>query len=107
MQARLSQVARWLGRRFPRPPEGYEPGRDEVRRALARHLACSEEDADQLVDVLERAGYLRYAAEARAVGGSPGEWMIYDQPQVNPADDEPDDQAVPEDESSRPGSEPA
>lgn len=106
MQARLSQVARWLLRRFPRPPEGYEPGRDELRRALARHLGCSADGAAKLLDELERAGYVRYAAEARAVGGSAGEWIIYAEPEVNPADDEPEDLAVPDDDSSRPGTEP-
>ncbi len=60
-----AEVASWLSERFARLPDEYESGRQEMAAALASHLACSVEQAEDVLDELERSGYLRYAAEGR------------------------------------------
>ncbi len=56
----------------------------EMATALMDHLDCSIEEAVILLDELERAGHLRYAAEARSAGGSAGAWIVYPTPGENP-----------------------
>ncbi len=90
-----AEVASWLSERFARLPDEYESGREEMAAALASHLDCSVEQAEEVLDELERSGYLRYAAEGRSVGGGGGRWMIYTSPAENP-DDEMLDAAVPD-----------
>lgn len=79
----LPDVARWLHQRFQPPPVDFEEGRRALRTALAGRLGCSSEDAEGLLDELERGGYLRYAAEGRSVGGTPGQWIVYPMPEAN------------------------
>jgi len=90
-----AEVASWLSERFAVLPDEYESGRQEMAAALASHLSCSAEQADEVLDELERSGHLRYAAEGRSVGGGGGRWMIYTSPADNP-DDEMLDAAVPD-----------
>jgi len=80
------EVARWLGERFASLPDEYEGGRQAMASALMLDLCCSAEEAASLLDELEVAGYLRYAAEARSPGGSPGTWIVYASPADNPID---------------------
>jgi hypothetical protein len=80
----LAEIARWLSREFPEPLQEYEAGREEVVGALASHLDCSADEAEQLFEELERRGHLRYAAEARSIGGGPGTWVVYGSPTENP-----------------------
>ena len=80
----LPELARWLHGRFDQAVPEFEAGRLALRDAVAEHLACSEEEADQLLKRLERAGYVRYAAESRSIGGGPGSWMVYPSPGANP-----------------------
>jgi len=82
-----AEVASWLSQRFERLPQEYESGRQEIAEALAAHLGCKPDEVDRLIDELERAGYVRYAAEARSIGGSAGSWMIYTSPSENPEDE--------------------
>jgi hypothetical protein len=91
----MAEVAGWLSQRFTRLPDEYESGREEMASGLAEHLSCSVDQANQTLDELERAGYLRYAAEARSIGGTAGKWIIYTSPAENP-EDELLDRAVPE-----------
>jgi hypothetical protein len=91
----MAEVAGWLSQRFTRLPDEYESGREEMATGLADQLGCSLELANQTLDQLERAGYLRYAAEARSVGGTAGKWIVYTSPAENP-EDELLDRAVPE-----------
>lgn len=79
----LPEVARWLHQRFQPPPVDFEEGRRALRDAVAGQLGYSSEDADRLLDELERGGYLRYAAESRSIGGSPGQWILYASPEAN------------------------
>lgn len=79
----LPEVARWLHQRFHQPPADFEAGRRALREALAGQLGCTAEEADRLLDDLERGGYLRYAAEGRSVGGTPGQWIVYSSPDSN------------------------
>lgn len=79
----LPEMARWLHQRFQQPPADFEQGRRALREALAGQVGCSPEEADSLLDELERGGYLRYAAEGRSVGGTPGQWIVYASPEAN------------------------
>jgi hypothetical protein len=79
----LADVARWLHQRFHQPPGDFEEGRRALRNALAGQLDCSPDEADGLLDELERSGYLRYAAEGRSIGGTPGQWIVYPSPDAN------------------------
>lgn len=86
----LPEVARWLHQQFHQPPDDFEEGRRALREAVSRRLGCSDEEAENLLDELERGGYLRYAAEGRSIGGTPGQWILYPSPDANAeADDEP------------------
>lgn len=80
----LADAARWLHQHFRQPPQEYEAGRRTIREALAGFASCGIGEADDLIDELERAGHLRYAAEARSIGGSAGRWMVYPSPEANP-----------------------
>jgi hypothetical protein len=91
----MAEVAGWLSQRFTRLPDEYESGREQMASGLAQHLGCSTEQANQTLDELERAGYLRYAAEARSIGGTAGKWIVYTSPAENP-EEELLDRAVPE-----------
>lgn len=79
----LPDVARWLHQRFQPPPFDFEEGRRALREALSGQLGCSSDEADRLLDDLERGGYLRYAAEGRSIGGTPGQWILYATPEAN------------------------
>jgi hypothetical protein len=79
----LPEMARWLHQRFQQPPADFEQGRRALREALAGQVGCSPEEADSLLDELERGGYLRYAAEGRSIGGTPGQWIVYASPDAN------------------------
>jgi hypothetical protein len=96
MSAAASQadIARWLVREFPEPVKEYEAGRLEIEAALQRRLDCSADEATDLFDDLEQRGHVRYAAEARSIGGGPGTWVVYDSPGENP--DMSIDPSVPE-----------
>ena len=76
----LADAARWLHQKFEQPPAEFEAGRRALVQALAAYAACSIEEADDLLDELERGGYVRYAAEGRSIGGTPGHWMLYSTP---------------------------
>lgn len=80
----LADTARWLHQKFTQPPAEFEAGRRTLVAALTAYASCSAEEADDLLDELERGGYVRYAAEGRSVGGSPGYWMVYPSPGDNP-----------------------
>jgi hypothetical protein len=84
MTENLADAAQWLHQHFEQPPAEYEAGRRELCQALATFASCSIEEAGQLLDELERAGHVRYAAEGRSIGGTPGYWMVYPSPQSNP-----------------------
>ena len=90
-----AEVARWLSERFAKLLDEYDSGRQQMADALVGHLGGSAEQAEDVLDELERSGYLRYAAESRSVGGGGGRWMIYTSPAENP-DDEMLDAAVPD-----------
>jgi len=79
----LPDVARWLHQRFNQPHVDFDEGRRALRNALAVQLDCSADEADGLLDELERGGYLRYAAEGRSIGGTPGQWIVYPSPENN------------------------
>ncbi|HTE50521.1 MAG TPA: hypothetical protein VK698_06620 [Kofleriaceae bacterium] len=80
----LPELAHWLAGVFSALPKEYERGRQELVKALMKRLECPADEANRLLDELERAGYLRYAAESRSIGGSPGTWVIYPTPGENP-----------------------
>jgi hypothetical protein len=80
----LPGLAAWLAGAFPQLPKEFDGGRQELIRAVAGHLECSADEADAVLGDMERAGYLRYAAESRSIGGSPGTWVIYPSPGENP-----------------------
>jgi len=80
----LADAARWLHQKFTQPPTEFEAGRRALVEALVAYASCSVEEADDLLDELERGGYVRYAAEGRSVGGTPGCWMVYASPGDNP-----------------------
>lgn len=80
----LPGLAVWLAGAFPQLPKEFDSGRQELIRAVVAHLACSRDEANQVLCEMERAGYLRYAAESRSIGGSPGTWVIYPSPGENP-----------------------
>ena len=79
----LPDLARWLHQRFVQPQVDFDEGRRALRGALAAQLDCSADEADGLLDELERGGYLRYAAEGRSIGGTPGQWIVYPSPENN------------------------
>ena len=79
----LPDVARWLHQRFHQSAVDFEEGRRALRNALSTQLECSADEADGLLDDLERGGYLRYAAEGRSIGGTPGQWIVYPSPEAN------------------------
>jgi hypothetical protein len=79
----LPDLARWLHQRFAQPQVDFDEGRRALRSALATQLDCSADEADGLLDELERGGYLRYAAEGRSIGGTPGQWIVYPSPENN------------------------
>jgi hypothetical protein len=79
----LPDVARWLHQQFHQPPADFEQGRRALRNALSNQLGCSGDEAESLLDELERSGYLRYAAEGRSAGGTPGQWIVYPSPESN------------------------
>lgn len=57
----LVDVASMLARRFgPCLEEDYLDGRTLVRDALVSEMACSELEAEELVDTLESCAYLRF-----------------------------------------------
>jgi hypothetical protein len=94
----IAELAAWLDEQFSAsgaggPSSEYEGGRQQMIESLKDHLGCSTEEAARLLDELERAGHLRYAAEARSVGGSAGTWIIYPSPGENP--DVADDPSAP------------
>lgn len=80
----LPGLALWLADEFPQLPKEFDSGRQELIRAVVGHLDCSSDEANQVLSEMERAGYLRYAAESRSIGGSPGTWIIYPSPSENP-----------------------
>ena len=80
----LADAARWLHQKFEQPPAEFEAGRRTLVEALATYASCSAEEAAELLDALERGGYVRYAAEGRSIGGTPGYWMVYLSPGQNP-----------------------
>ncbi len=80
----LPGLAVWLADAFPQLPEEFDSGRQQLIRAVAGHLECSADEANGVLCEMERAGYLRYAAESRSIGGSPGTWVIYPSPGENP-----------------------
>lgn len=60
-QVDLAAVVRALHERFGGTlDEDYLDGRTLIRDALARHLDCSELEAEELVDTLESREYLRF-----------------------------------------------
>ena len=79
----LPDVARWLHQQFHQTPGDFEEGRRALRNALSGQLGCSADEAEHLLDDLERGGYLRYAAEGRSPGGTPGQWIVYPSPDGN------------------------
>jgi hypothetical protein len=89
----VEELAVWLSEELRDVPEDYDTGRQAMADALVGLLRCSPGEAEGLLDELERAGHLRYAAEARSIGGSPGAWIIYPSAAENP-----------ETSSGRPGS---
>lgn len=80
----LPRLALWLADAFPQLPKEFDSGRQELIRAVVGHLDCSPDEANDVLCEMERAGYLRYAAESRSIGGSPGTWVIYPSPGENP-----------------------
>ena len=80
----LPRLALWLVDTFPQLPKEFDSGRQQLIRAVVGHLDCSPDEANDVLCDLERAGYLRYAAESRSIGGSPGTWVIYPSPGENP-----------------------
>ena len=90
----LPDVARLLEKHFDHPPGGFEDGRQALIAALLEELGCTDREAAQLFAELEREGYLRYAAEGRSIGGSPGSWIVYIRPENNPEEAADDDAAM-------------
>ena len=99
----LSDIARWLSEEFRQPLQEFEAGKRGLVQEIEERLSCSTEEADALFDELEREGFVRYAAEARSIGGTPGYWVIYPSPAANPDEGLEDDLAVPTESPGQPG----
>lgn len=80
----IEELAVWLSEELSDVPDDYDAGRQRMADALVGLLGCSAGEAEGLLDELERAGHLRYAAEARSIGGSPGTWIVYPSAAENP-----------------------
>ncbi len=73
----LRRVARLLENRFhERPPRGAVMGKTEMRDAIVDATSCSLLNAEQLVDQLERLGYIRLVGERMR----PPRWRITAEP---------------------------
>ncbi len=78
----LSEVARTLLRHIPsnEPPVGYLRGRGYFRDVLGHALHCSDMEAEQLVDLLEGHGYLRFEGNPSERSVADSRWLISDTP---------------------------
>jgi hypothetical protein len=56
--------------------EGYLRGRTEMRDAVIETLACSELEAEQLVDTLVGRGFVQFSGDPASAGGG-GVWTIH------------------------------
>jgi hypothetical protein len=74
------RVAQYLARVFQRPAEGYVVGRTRLRNAVVDLLACSELQAEELVDTMALLGLISYRGDAGSP--DPGEWVINASPGV-------------------------
>ncbi len=63
----LATLSNDLKRRFAAlPPRGYVLGRSELRDAVVEILACSQLQAEELVDTMISLGYVRFEGSPSA-----------------------------------------
>jgi hypothetical protein len=77
----LGRVAKELANVFEGgPPKGYLPGRTALRDAVVSKLACSQLEAEQIVDTMISRGFLRYEGAASTEIDDLQPWSIHPTP---------------------------
>ncbi|HEU4538542.1 MAG TPA: hypothetical protein VFS00_30685 [Polyangiaceae bacterium] len=72
----LAELAQKLHGTFPtEAPEGYLEGRTALRDAVLARLACSELEAEEIVDTMVSQGFLRFEGNAQSAFED-GFWQI-------------------------------
>jgi hypothetical protein len=73
----LAQLTRSLrGRLAGAAPTGYLDGRTALRDAVADELACSELEAEEIVDTLVARGFVRYQGDPEAAMDDGRGWSL-------------------------------
>jgi hypothetical protein len=73
----LAELTAALRRRFPAgAPTGYLVGRTVIRDATATTLACSELEAEEIVDTMVSRGFLRYDGNPTETGDGDRPWIL-------------------------------
>ena len=73
----LNELVKKLAARFGGiAPSGYVRGKGDLRAAVVELLACSELEAEQLVDTLEGRGLLRYEGDRQEVDQLEHHWSF-------------------------------
>ena len=57
-------------------PTGYLNGRTAMRDAVADELACSDLEAEELVDTLAARGFIRYEGDPLAAEDHTRAWLL-------------------------------
>lgn len=72
----LATLAEMLDRALEgRSAEGFVRGRTVLRDATTAHLACSELEAEELIDTMIGRGFLRFSGDPATPAGG-GVWRI-------------------------------
>jgi hypothetical protein len=73
----LAALTEGLRRRFSEvPPVGYLEGRTALRDAVQSALACSQLEAEDLVETLVARGFVRYEGDPLGALDDPRPWAV-------------------------------
>lgn len=61
---------------FNTPPRGYVRGRTTLRDVIAVQLACSDAQAEELVEMMIGRGFLRYDGDPTRAADGNARWII-------------------------------
>jgi len=75
----LEQLTRSLFDRVP-SLEGYVIGRTSVRDAVVDIAGCSEERAEEIVELLQGEGFLRFEGNPAKLSDRPERWVLEPSP---------------------------
>jgi hypothetical protein len=72
----LAELTRVLANRLPETPVGRVRGKTEIRNCAMELLGCSTLHAEEVVDMLEARGLIRFEREPAAIPENRGHWVF-------------------------------